>query len=197
MVDFEQVIPAEADDFQEKAADAAVNESSDTVRTYAKYPGKNLRFLIEFFNALGMTPQQYANMTDNPNNYGTQLRIYLKEDDMKVGKVRSVLGVIGFDLKIKLMTREELKMKQDRSYVVNLPDDLKNPHPGAKNDNLLFLADFLRRQQLSVRAFGRKIGVSPSTIMAWLKVDDMRISYIDAIQKAFDAVVEYNIVRKD
>lgn len=51
---------------------------------YTVFGCRNLRFLLDFFMATGLTPNSFGKLTDNPRSTVQALRDQLKKDDMKV-----------------------------------------------------------------------------------------------------------------
>ena len=162
---------------------------------YSKFKGENLGFMIDFLLALGVNPFQYGKMTDSPNNYETQLRKSLKDDDMKVTKAYRMFEVIGYKLEIDFA--EPPEPESDSGYALVLPSELtEQKEVEYHNENLRFLEAYMRRHKIRKTQLARDIGVSAGAVMAWLKVDDMLLSHVNMIRKRYGLKVIYKITEK-
>ena len=157
------------------------------------YGCRNLKFLLDLFDAVELTPHTFAQLTPNPASTATALRLQLNKDDMKVSKARSIVDTIGYTLDIRF-TDKIPTPDEDPSYIVHLPTEIKKHE--SKYENLGFLMDFLKTHGISQRGLAEKIGMSPGAVFTWFKLDDVAISYLNQIKDAFDVKLEFNILPK-
>lgn len=158
------------------------------------YGCRNLKFLLDLFDATGLTPHTFAQLTANPASTATALRLQLNKDDMKVSKARAIVDTVGYTLDIRF-TDKSPERDEDPSYIVRLPSGIKKAEN--KYENLGFLMDFLKSHAVTQRGLADKIGMSPGAVFTWFKLDDIAISYLNRIKDAFDVNLEFNILTKD
>ena len=132
---------------------------------YKQFAAKNLAFLIAFFKALNMSPQDYGRVVANQelaktartgssmmvstkrhpgnrkwrgvvNNYATQLRTPLKKDNMKLSKAQEILGHFGLTVKVSLyMPGRPKGQPADPNYRVNIPEGYTVSAPPMEDDS--------------------------------------------------------------
>lgn len=158
------------------------------------YGCRNLKFLLDLFDATGLTPHTFAQLTPNPASTATALRLQLNKDDMKVSKARAIVDTVGYTLDIRFTDKTPVQ-DEDPSYIVRLPSGIKKTE--SKYENLGFLMDFLKSHAVTQRGLADKIGMSPGAVFTWFKLDDIAISYLNKIKDAFDVNLEFNILTKD
>lgn len=163
-----------------------------------RYECKNLKFLIDLFNALGETPSSYAQKTSNPESASTGLRNQLNADDMKLSKAKAIVDTLGYTLNVRLVPKlqPEIVENEDTSYIVRLPVEIKRRQIQSKYENLDFLEEFVSSRNISKRELANKLNMSPGAIFTWFKTDDIAISYLSKIKDAFDVNLEFNILAK-
>lgn len=150
------------------------------------YPGKNLRFLLEFKAALGLNTESLCKPTGlSPQS----IRIQFKRDDMKLSKAKRIIESHGYKLNVNLTPRKQGKDNGD-NYIVNLPVITKKTEQAK---NLDFLKDFMQLMGESQYALANKLEVTQGAVFAWLSTDDILISYLVKIVEKYDADIEFKI----
>lgn len=161
------------------------------------YNCKNLRFLIDLFDALGLSPNSYARLTPNPTSTAVGLRYQLNRDDMKVSKAREIVNTLGYKLDIRFTEKEEQeKTGNDTGYIVTLPESIHRPIE-SKYKNLAFLDEFMKKRKLSKRGFADEIKMSPGAVFTWFTLDDIAISYLNVIKDIYNVNLEFKILPKE
>lgn len=161
------------------------------------YPGKNLKFLLALFDALGHTPGSYGRLTENPNSQSTVLRLQLKEDDMKISRARKIVDTLGYQLEIFFEEKHKPEIENDSSYIVKLPADIRKAKGESKTPNLQFVADFMKSRKISKRKLAHDIKVSPGAVFTWFTSDDMAVSYLNRIKDTYDVNLQFVITKKN
>lgn len=163
------------------------------------YNCKNLRFLIEFFDALNETPHSYAQRTENPIATATALRLQLNKDDIKVSKARKIIRTYGYELDIRFSDKISIPVK-DPSYIIRIPTELKGNSETAKKesglDNIAFLYEFMKSHNITQRGLAKDIDISPGAVFTWFKTDDLAVSYLTKIKNTYDVNLEFTILKK-
>ena len=155
------------------------------------YGCTHLKFLIDLFNALGLTPNSYAKMTDNPTSTAVGLRYQLNKDDMKVRKAKEIVASLGFELQIRFV--DDKVQESDPSYMVKLPECLKQKKQ-SKYKDLAFLDEFMQERKISRRGLAEAISLSPGAVQTWFMLDNMSIKYLDKIKDAYNMKLEFSIL---
>lgn len=168
------------------------------VDLYTFYPDCiHLRFLLDIFEALGVTPQDYGKLTDNPASTGQSLRQQLHHDDMKVSKAKAIVSAFGYRLEIELSDPEV--EPQALPYVLVLPKSLQEKRSAlldrktAKYSNLNFVWRFMLQHKISKRGLAIKLGLSSGAVFTWFNSDDIMISHVYAIAKAYGVDVVFTV----
>lgn len=165
---------------------------------YVKYPCQNLRFLLDFFTATGLTPYSFGQKTDNPLSSAQALRVQLNKDDMKISRAKEIVGIAGYQLDIDLLEKDRPAM-EELGYTLILPEDLQEnlkrggPHRKTKNVNLAFLQDFLYRNRVSRRRMAEAIDQSAGCVETWFNSDDIAISYLFRIKEVYPVELIFTI----
>lgn len=150
-----------------------------------------LRFLVEFFNLLGISAGRFAGMTANPKSTAMALRTQFKADDMKLSKAMWVVEMLGFRLRVRFICPSD--PMDDPDYLVRLPRDIMN-RPGKKPRELDFLREFLRKKGISQRQLAHDLGISEGAVFGWFKCEDLAISYLVAIKNTYRVKLVFEIV---
>lgn len=158
---------------------------------YTHYQCKNLKFLIEFFQAINLTPHSYSKLTDNPASTASSLRLQLNQDDMKLSKAQQVIDTCGFMLDIRL-TEKEKEENTDSSYIVQIPIETKY----AEHRRLDFLRTFMSTRALTQRQLASDLGVANGTVFTWFTIDDISISYLNKIKDTYNANLVFTFLPK-
>lgn len=177
-----------------KTASKGIGRPASGSTLQKHYGCRNLKFLLDLFDALGLTPHTFAQLTPNPASTATALRLQLNKDDMKVSKARSIVDTIGYKLDIRFTDKVQPE-QEDPAYLVHLPSDIKKTEN--KYENLGFLMDFLKAHAVTQRGLADKIGMSPGAVFTWFKLDDIAISYLNRIKDVFDVNLEFSILPKE
>ncbi len=158
------------------------------------YPGKNLKFLIDFFEYVNENPESYGRLGSTS---AQALRFQLRNDDMKVSKAMQIADELGYKLEIKLVPRPsegKVVVSDDSTYRVVLPEQKKVRKPSKTKYNLeriAFLDEAILANKVSQRRMAQMLGYSYGAIQAWLRSDDMKISHVNAIKDKLKLDVEY------
>ncbi len=189
-----QIAEAKRNEENKKTTTRSIGRPASGSTLQKHYGCKNLKFLLDLFNATGLTPHSFAQMTSNPVSTATALRLQLNKDDMKVSKARAIVDTVGYTLDIRFTDKTPAR-DEDPSYIVRLPSGIKKAEN--KYENLGFLMDFLKSHAVTQRGLADKIGVSPGAVFTWFKLDDIAISYLNRIKDAFDVNLEFSILTKE
>lgn len=159
----------------------------------------NLRFLVDFFGAAGLTPASFSRLTANPNSTASALRRQLSPDvdDMQLSKAESIIESIGYKLEVSFHSETMSEMTTithgDGDYIVDLPSMI-NTYT-SKYPRLGFLKCFMARRHITMSALAERIGMGPGAIHNWFQADDIRISHLIAIQQAYKLQINFTIKR--
>lgn len=166
--------------------------------TQKNYPGKNLKFLLEFFKHTGLTPESIGRAGGaSPQS----LREQLRNDNMKISKAETILDALGYTFTIIFTPIENrtIILDEDANYSISLPE-LDKPIKGQFDKynirRLKFFTDILESYQLSARAIARKLDISIGALEAWLRTDDMLISHVNLLKDKMGMKVTYKIDKK-
>ncbi len=167
---------------------------------YETYNCRHLRFILDLFTALGITPNSYGNLTANPRSSSQMLRYYLQHDDMKISKAKAVVEATGFKLDIHFDLGNHIHMiVQNPDYTLTLPEKLqvKLKNKEDKYKNLGFLRDFMSQRNLSQRKLASIVEVSPGAVETWFRMDDVYISYLYKIKEKMNTDLHFEIKEMD
>ena len=167
---------------------------------YDTYNCRHLRFLLDLFTALNLTPYSFGQMTDNPLSTAQALRAQLKKDDMKISRAKTIVGMTGY--RLRLSFKDETKMIQKvEDYTLTLPaelsENLTRKKEASPYENLDFLHEFLQRRRISRRQLAQRIEVSPGAVETWFRADDCAISYLYRIKNSYDVELVFDIQTKE
>lgn len=167
---------------------------------YATYPNvKRLRFILDVFHALKLTPNSYAKLTEHPVSESSSLRAQLNADDMKVSKAKHIFNVLGLELGIELRDKEPEKAA---GYTLSIPvevlnrkEDLVQEDP-RRYENLDFLWRFMQRKNLSKRGLSMDIGLTSGAVFTWFNSDDIAISHLYTIKDKYGVELHFSVKTK-
>lgn len=178
---------------------AETQKKGKTRRNYIRpdYPAKNLRFLVEFFNRLGITSADYEKIG---HGSAQALRTQFRRDDMKISRAMQIVEDLGYRLTINLVPKEQDNTPtviEDDSYSITF-QGLKTPEEGPEEYRpqlvrLHFIEELLHRKKISQRKLAQMLDYSFGAIQAWLRTDDMFISHVNTIKDKLGMKVEYII----
>lgn len=174
--------------------------SKELPSLYQTYNCRHLRFLLDLFTALGITPNSYGNLTDNPRSASQTLRYYLQNDDMKISKAKAIVDKTGFKLDFHFDAGNHIHMiVQNPDYTLTLPEklQLKLTNKENKYKNLGFLRDFMVQRNLSQRKLASIIEISPGAVETWFRMDDVYISYLYKIKEKMGTELHIDITEKE
>lgn len=81
--------------------------------------------------------------------------------------------------------------------ITDLPEDLYESAPEIlerhKGGRLQFLADFVIRHRIPYTTFCRKAGVNPAQFKIWIQTDDIKLSKIYTIAKAYGTNIRWKL----
>lgn len=168
-----------------------------------RYQSKNLLFLTTLMDSMSMTVQQFAMLTDNPNSFGTNLRRYLKMDDMKISKAKEYVAILGYNLDINfketfrtIPPTPETQAEQD--YDIILPPELERTYDAeaASLRNVGFLLTMMKLRRITKMQLAMDLDLSTGTVFEWFRNDDMYVSYLTKIQEMYGLRLEYAYKKK-
>lgn len=157
-------------------------------RKWHQYPGKNLKFLLDYIKISGhntATISQACGLPPQP------LRMQLQRDDMKLSKARRLIEGTGCNLEVVLYPQS--LPGDDENYIVVMPRRRVTSDKPAQMD---FLKAFMKQTGQSQYDLARKIGITQGAVYAWFSTDDIMISYINKIKDAYQAKLEFRITEK-
>ncbi len=177
-----------------------MQDSSKTVRRHATvnngYPGKNLKFLLDFFRYIDKTPEDYGRIGKSS---AQSLREQLRKDDMKISKAEEVIRTFGYKLEIQFSSREttEPKAVVDENYIVDLPEkDNSKLNSRYKLERLSFLEEIMVENKISQRKLSEILEYSYGAVQAWLRTDDMPLSVVNLIKDKFNLKIKFKITEE-
>lgn len=168
-----------------------------------RYSSKNLLFLTTLLDSMSMTVQQFAMMTTKPNAFGTNLRRYLKIDDMKVSKAKEYVAILGYELDINF--RETIKTvpaqtdpAEKPEYDIILPPELERTYAAeaANLKNVGFLLAMMKLRRITKMQLALDLDLSTGTVFEWFRNDDIYVSYLSKIQDLYGLRLEYAYKKK-
>lgn len=81
--------------------------------------------------------------------------------------------------------------------IMEIPEGLYESAPEIlerhKEGRLKFLADFVIRHRVPYSTFCRKVGVNPAQFKVWMQTDDIKLSKIYAIAKAYGTNIRWKL----
>ena len=145
------------------------------------YHCTNLKFLIDFFNYLGITPEDYGILGSTSAQC---LREQLRADDLKISKAMTIAEELGYTLSVSMKPEDE-----DDSYVVVLPPT--SPAGKRRLERLAFLENIMLHYHLSHSALAAMVGCTRGAVASWLRKDDMKISYVIKLKNKLNLTVKF------
>lgn len=153
------------------------------MRTPLLYECTNLAFLVDFLNA---TRTSVAAITETRSEE-TALRAMLRNDNMMLSRARAIIAKAGFKLNVRYVFPEE---NQNNTIII-----IEGASPTDKNPNIRFLLEALEKKKMTFKKLSEDININQGTIWCWVKVDDIRISYLPLIAEKLNLKLEYKITR--
>lgn len=135
---------------------------------------KNLRFLVDFMDAMGMTT------TDVANKMGLSSRqsVYhwLVTDDVKYSNIIKFFDACGYDIIFSFISKTK-KKASDTEVNITLHEDDKTDIKYL-NRKLGFFHKAMDDYGVSSAVFSEYLSIDKTTIFYWFKQDDCALSYI-------------------
>ena len=153
------------------------------MKTPLRYKCENLAFLIEFMNA---TRTPVTAITANRSEE-TAFRAMLRKDNMMLSRAKNAIEKVGYKLEINFADPFE---QQKNTVII-----IEGATPAGKNPNLRFLLDALEKKKMTFKELSETIDVAQGTIWCWIKVDDIRVSYLPLIAEKLNLRLEYKITK--
>ena len=178
-----------------------IGQPSSGSKLQKHYGCRNLKFLIDLFDAVGLTPHTFAQHTPNPTSTATALRLQLNNDDMKLSRAAEIVSILGYQLSTDIKEKN-LPSPETLGYRLILPKTLqKNLEKGFldkkhMNRKLSFLFEFISRNSIAKRELARELGLSPGAVETWFKNDDIAISHLFRIADMYDAEIVFTLKPK-
>ena len=135
---------------------------------------KNLKFLVDFMDAMGMTT------TDVANKIGLASRqsVYhwLVTDDVKFSSIIKLFDACGYDIIFSFIPTTR-KKSSDTEVSIVLHEDHRDDSKYA-NRKLGFFQKAMDTNGVSSAALSEFLSIDKTTIFYWFKQDDCAISYL-------------------
>lgn len=170
---------------------------------YTMFGCRNLRFLLDFFMATGLTPNSFGKLTDNPKSTAQTVKDQLKKDDMKVSRAARIVSAAGFELKIELREKA-VTVTEPPEYTLILPERLQEnlkrgilASQAELDKRLAFVKLFLSRNKISQRRLAKDLGLSAGSVETWFRSDDLLISYLFRIKEVYPVDIVFIISEKE
>lgn len=189
-----------------KGSNMAYEEIKDTSestisegRFYASYPNcKRLRFLLDLFEALGLTPNSYAACTPNPTSSSSSLRAQLNYDDMKLSKAKGIVKNLGYRLNVEIIDNSSSVVSSSiDTYQLVLPKSIIEKKAALADsshyENLGFLWRFMITRGLTKRRLSQDLGLTSGAIAKWFSSDDIAISHLFHIKDVYGVSLRFTI----
>ncbi len=173
---------------EEPKGNVSETEFQKVPRKWHQYPGKNLRFLIDYIRISGLNTTKISIPSGLPPQ---SLRIQLQRDDMKLSKAKKLIENTG--CKLDVILYPQAQEEDDENYIVVIP---KKKDTEEKAGNLAFLSNFMKQLGQSQYDLAEKLGITQGAVYAWFATDDIMISYINRIKDAYSAKLEFRITEK-
>jgi DNA-binding XRE family transcriptional regulator len=143
---------------------------------------RNLRFLVDFMKAAGVTTNQAAQLMGVSRQ---AVHHWFVKDDMKVSQIQRLLELCGYRIEFELQKETAVS-----SLPVRVTMSVVNP---AGPQRLAFLKTALDRHDVSRDDLSTRLGVGKATLYNWFKADDCFLSYVYAIAVAEDMKLDIRI----
>ena len=143
---------------------------------------RNLRFLVDFMKAAGVTTNQAAQLMGVSRQ---AVHHWFVKDDMKVSQIQRLLELCGYRIEFELQKETAVS-----SLPVRVTMSVVNP---AGPQRLAFLKNALDRHDVVRDDLAARLGVGKATLYNWFKADDCFLSYVYAIAVAEDMKLDIRI----
>ena len=143
---------------------------------------RNLRFLVDFMKAAGVTTNQAAQLMGVSRQ---AVHHWFVKDDMKVSQIQRLLELCGYRIEFELQKETAVS-----SLPVRVTMSVVNP---SGPQRLAFLKNALDRHDVSRDDLATRLGVGKATLYNWFKADDCFLSYVYAIAVAEDMKLDIRI----
>jgi DNA-binding XRE family transcriptional regulator len=143
---------------------------------------RNLRFLVDFMKAAGVTTNQAAQLMGVSRQ---AVHHWFVKDDMKVSQIQRLLELCGYRIEFELQKETAVS-----SLPVRVTMSVVNP---SGPQRLAFLKTALDRHDVSRDDLATRLGVGKATLYNWFKADDCFLSYVYAIAVAEDMKLDIRI----
>ena len=153
------------------------------MKTPTRYDCKHLAFLVDFMNA---TQTSVIALTQSVSEE-TSVRNMLRNDNMFLSKARELITRQGYKLDVKYTERaQENNAPSVKINIKGVPKKTRNP-------NICFILDALEKRKMTLKELAERMGVSQGAVWGWVRVDDIRIAYLQPIGVALDMDLQYTI----
>lgn len=146
---------------------------------------RNLRFLVDFMKAAGVSTNQAAELMGVSRQ---AVWHWFAKDDMKLSQIYRLFELCGYRITFELD-----KETPQNSLPVVVTMSVMNP---AGLQRLGFLKTALDKHDITKESLAEKINVGKATLYNWFKSDDCFISYVYAIAMAEDMKLSIRIEPK-
>ena len=143
---------------------------------------RNLRFLVDFMKAAGVTTNQTAQLMGVSRQ---AVHHWFVKDDMKVSQIQRLLELCGYRIEFELQKETAVS-----SLPVRVTMSVVNP---AGPQRLAFLKTALDRHDVARDDLATRLGVGKATLYNWFKADDCFLSYVYAIAVAENMKLDIRI----
>ena len=143
---------------------------------------RNLRFLVDFMKAAGVSTNQAAELMGVSRQ---AVWHWFAKDDMKLSQIYRFFELCGYRITFDLD-----KETPQNSLPVVVTMSVVNP---AGLQRLGFLKAALDKHDITKESLAEKINVGKATLYNWFKSDDCFISYVYAIAVAEDMKLSIRI----
>ena len=106
---------------------------------------------------------------------------------MFLSKARELIARQGYTLDVKYTERiQENNTPSIKINIKGVPKKMRNP-------NICFILDALEKRKMTLKELAEKMNVSQGAVWGWVRVDDIRIAYLQPIGVALDMDLQYTI----
>ena len=143
---------------------------------------RNLRFLVDFMKAAGVSTNQVAQLMGVSRQ---AVHHWFVKDDMKVSQIQRLFELCGYKIVFALEKEEAAD-----TLPVRVTMSVINP---SGPQRLAFLKNALDRYDVSRESLAARLNVGKTTLYNWFKSDDCFLSYVYAIALAEDMKLDIRI----
>ena len=143
---------------------------------------RNLRFLVDFMKAAGVSTNQVAQLMGVSRQ---AVHHWFVKDDMKVSQIKRLFELCGY----KIVFALEKEAAADTLPVRVTMSVINSAGP----QRLAFLKNALDRYDVSRESLAARLNVGKTTLYNWFKSDDCFLSYVYAIAMAEDMKLDIRI----